>query len=164
MLRRDAEHRGAKAAGVVQGDDLLVFRSKFLTHAIHEMNFCSHREHRAGPGLLDDLQQALGGADAISFLANFPAAFGMDNDLNARIFGADVVDMFRKESLVNRAVALPENDSGILQPLRTESAIDHVGIPNDHFVKRDSQVVTGVASQMLIGQEEDFGIFSEGPT
>src|SRR6266550_4246277 len=37
MLRRNAEHGRAQAAGIIERDDLLPFRGKFRTHAIHQV-------------------------------------------------------------------------------------------------------------------------------
>jgi len=54
----------------------------------------------------------------------------MDNDLNTRIFCPDIVDVLGQESLVNRAVSLPENYLRVLQPIKCETAIDQVRIPD----------------------------------
>src|ERR1051326_8268977 len=154
MLWGDAEHWGAKATGVVERDNLLAFRRKLFAHAIHEVNLSSDSEHRSRWRLLDHLQQPFSRTDSIRLLANFPAAFRVNDNLNPRIFSADVVNMFRKKSLVDRAMTLPQNCSGILQPLGRESATNHVRVPNDHLIQRNSQVVAGVAAQMLIRSEE----------
>ena len=84
MLRRDTEHGGAQAAGIVEGNDFLPFRGKLLAHAVYEVDFGSHGEHAAGRGLADHLQKALGRTNAVGLLANFPSALGMHNHAECR--------------------------------------------------------------------------------
>ena len=107
MLRRDAEHGGAEATGIVERDDLLPFRSEFLAHAIDQVDFRTHGKHGSGRRVADHLEQAFGGPNPVRFLAHFPAALGMNNDPNSRIFRANIIDVLGKKALVYRAVALP---------------------------------------------------------
>src|SRR5205809_4568237 len=107
VLGRDAKHGGAQAAGIVEGNYHFVFMGKLFAHAIDEMDFSAHGKLGTGGGIFDDLDQPFGGADAVGLLADLPAAFRMDNDLDVWVFSADFVNMFREKALVYRAMALP---------------------------------------------------------
>ena len=98
MLRRDTKHGRAQAAGIVERNDFLALGRKLFAHAIDQMDFRAHGEHGSRRRVTDHLQQTLGGANAIGFLADFPAALGMHDHANSRIFCAHVVDMFGQES------------------------------------------------------------------
>src|SRR5580704_5295529 len=159
MLRRDAEHRGAEATGIVERDDLLAFGGEFLAHAIHEMNFRAHGEARARRRFANNLEQPLGRANVVGLLANFETAFRMDDNPNAWIFCADIVDMFREKTLVNRAVSLPQNDFRRAQTIGSNSAVNEIRIPNHHFVERNAERMTRVAPEVLIGKKEQLRTF-----
>src|SRR5215469_10660301 len=163
VLRGDAEHGGAEATGVVEGDHPLPLFREFSAHAVDEVYFRAHREHCSFRGLADHLQQAFGRADPVGFLADFPAAFRMNDDADAGIPGADVVDVLREETLVDRAVAFPQNYPRLLEAIGSEAAVNQVGIPDDHFVERDAHRISGVAAEVLIGEEENLFVFFEGP-
>ena len=45
MLRTDAVHGGAEAAGVVESDDLFVFRGEAAGEAVDQVNLGSDGEH-----------------------------------------------------------------------------------------------------------------------
>ncbi len=105
----------------------------------------------------------VGRADAVGLLADFPAALGMDDDLNAGIVRANLVHMLRQKALVHRAVALPQNYLGLAQPLGGQPALQHVRVPHHHFVQRNAAGESGVAAQVLIGQEEESFRCGEGP-
>src|SRR6266498_2860658 len=122
VLRRDAEHGRAQAARVVEGNDFLPFRGELLAHAVHEMDLSADGEHAPRRRLANHLEQTFRRADAVRFLAHFPAALRMNNYANARIFGANVVHMLRQEPLMDRTVALPQNHAGLLQTLGIDAA------------------------------------------
>ena len=109
-------HRQPESSRVMT---FLLLRSEFLAHAVDQMNFRAYGEH-ADPGrrVCDHLDQAFGGADAIGFLANFPAAFRMHNHLDAGILGANVVHMLGQKALMHRAMSLPQNHFRCAQAFR----------------------------------------------
>src|SRR2546430_15806067 len=117
MLRRDAKHGGTQTTAVVEGDDHLVFAGELLAHTVDEMDLCAHRELRAARRVRDDLDETFGRTYVISAFADFQATFGMDDDLNFRIPGADLVHVLRKKALMDRAVSLPENDFRFFETL-----------------------------------------------
>ena len=58
-------------------------------HAIDEMNLSADGEHGSRRELVNELDEALGGAESVGLLADLPAALGVHDDLDAGIFGAD---------------------------------------------------------------------------
>jgi len=46
---------------------------------------------------------------------------------------------------------------------RSVSAKFLIGIPDDHLFERDAHAITGVASEVLVGKEENFFALLEGP-
>ena len=59
----------------------------------------------------------------IRFLADLPAAFGMDNDANAGIAARTRVHVLRQEALMHRTMPLPQDDAGGAQTLRGQPAL-----------------------------------------
>src|ERR1044071_1306419 len=98
---------------------------KLFAHTIHQMYFRTHSKLAALGRRGNHLDQAFGGADAISLLADLPAAFGMNNDLDPRMQRAKPVHMFRQKALMHRAMALPQNHFRLAQPRRIYSAATH---------------------------------------
>src|SRR6202035_4019826 len=87
----------------------------------------------------------------------------MDNDLNTGIFCANVVDVLRQKSLVDRTMSLPQNYFRGAQAVRSDPAINEVRIPDHHFVERYAEAVSGIAAEMLVGQKKQFGILCQSP-
>src|SRR5438445_851345 len=71
--------------------------------------------------------------------------------------------MFGQKPLMQRAVDLPKDEASGAQPLGCHTAVEHIWIPHHHFVQRDSHVVRSIATQVLVGKEEDFRSFGKGP-
>jgi hypothetical protein len=59
-------------------------------------------------GLFDKGDEALRGTESVGLLADFPAALGVNDDLDAGILGANLVDVSGQKTLMDGAVALPE--------------------------------------------------------
>src|ERR1039458_3014761 len=105
VVGTDAVHGGAEAAGVVQRDDLFTFGGKALGHAVDEVNLRADGEHCARGSLLDEGDQLLGGAERVGLLADLEAALGVNNDLDAGVAGAHLIDVAGQEALMDGAVA-----------------------------------------------------------
>ena len=103
----------------------------------------------------------IGRADAVGLLADLPATLRMNNDLNAGIAGAHLVDVLGQKALMHRAVPLPQDDFGFAQPFEGLAALQHVGIPHHHFVQRNTAGEAGVAAQVLVGKEEELFVAAE---
>src|SRR5215472_15741492 len=136
---------------------------KFLAHAIHQMNLRAYSEFAAGRSSFNHLDQLLCGPDSIRFLANFPAAFRMHDDLDIRMARAHFVDVFRKKSLMDRAVALPQNHSGAMQSFPIETSLNHERIPDHALVQRNAHGESSIAAQVLIRKKENLVIARKSP-
>jgi len=163
MLRADAIHGCAEAAGVIQRDDLFALRGKALGEAVDEMDFGTDGEHRTCRGVLDELDEALGRAEGVGLLADLPAAFGMDDDLNAGILGADLIDVAGQEALMDGAVAFPEDDATGFEGGLGLPALQRPRVPDRHRFEGDIHGVAGVAAEMLIGEKENALAALESP-
>src|SRR5712692_7823848 len=161
MLRSNTEHRRADADAGIERDDFVV--PQFLAEAIDEVDFGANGPLGACGRSLDGFDDALGRADLIGGLRNFETAFGMRNDANAGMLAADALDLLRREALVHGAIALPEDDARAADRFRRVSTKFLVGIPDDHLFERNAHAISGVASKVLVGKEENFFALLEGP-
>src|ERR1700719_1009793 len=161
MLRSDTEHRRAHANAGIERDDFVVLQ--FLAEAVDEVDFRADGPCGAGGRSLDGFDDALGGADLIGGLGNFEAAFGMSDDANAGMLAADAIHLLRREALMHGAIALPEDDARAANRFRRVSAKFLVGIPDNHLFERDVHAIAGVASEVLVGKEENFFAGFESP-
>src|SRR6266852_8232770 len=161
MLRGDAEHRGTDANAGIERNDSVVL--KFLTEAVDEVNFRADSPLGAGWRSLDGFDDAFGGADLVSSLSDLEAAFGVSDDANARMFAADAVDLLRGETLVNGAIALPQNDARGADGFRRVSTKLLIRVPNDHLFEGNAHAVARVAAKVFVGEEENFFAALEGP-
>ena len=105
----------------------------------------------------------LGRAQCVGFLAYLPAALGVNDDLDAGILGAYLVNVAGEKTLMNRAVALPEQDAAGRQALLRLAALQAPRIPDRHLLQRNSHGISGVAAEVLIGQKEDALTAGKGP-
>src|SRR6266446_3497051 len=161
MLWRDAEHRGADTNAGIERDDFVI--PQFLAEAVDEVDFRADGPLRASGRSFYGFDNAFCRADLIGGLGNLEAAFGMRDDANAGMLAADARDLLRREALVHRAIALPEDGARAANRFRRVSAIFLIRIPNDHLFERDAHAIAGVASEVLIGKEENFFAVLEGP-
>src|SRR5215469_16767059 len=153
VLWRDSKHRRANAHAGIERDHFAVFQ--FLSEAIYEVNFGAHRPFRSGVSGHNGLADAFGRADLVGSLRHLETAFGMNDDANAGLFASDRVDVLGAEALMDRAVALPENDLRLREGLRAVPAEFLERVPDNHLVEWNSHAVAGVAPEMLIRQKED---------
>src|SRR5262249_6317577 len=92
-----------------------------------------------------------------------PWHLGMDDDADARVLRADVLDLAHGEARMDRTVSLPQQHPGALDGVRLETAPDLVRIPHRHLVDGHAQLVRGVATEVLIGEKEDRVAALPGP-
>src|SRR5262245_55721582 len=119
------------------------------------MDFRAHSEPGPCRRLADQLEQALGGADAVGLLADFPAALRMHDHADAGILGANIVHVLGQKALVDGAMPLPQDDASLTEPFRRDAAADHERVPDRALIERDAHSVRGVSAQMLVGKEEN---------
>ena len=132
------------------------------------MNFGAHSEHLPLGSLIDELDQTFRRAESVGLLADLPTALGVDDDLDAGVARAHLIDVAGKEALMHGAMALPEEDAAVLELLFCLAAaiftkLDGPRIPDGHLVQRNAHGVAGVAPQVLVGQEENALAAGEGP-
>ena len=127
------------------------------------MNLGANSEDGALGSLLDQRDELLGGTQRVGLLANLPAAFGMDDDLNAGVLGAHPIDMAGQEALMDGAVALPEQNAAGGEALLRLATLNRPWIPEHHLVERNAHGVASVAAQVLVGKEENALTVLKGP-
>src|SRR5439155_16262722 len=87
----------------------------------------------------------------------------MDDDADAGMLRAHVLDLPDGETGVNGAMTLPEDHPRPIDSVGLEIAPDFIGIPDDHLIERDAELVRSIASEMLIRQEENAFAARPGP-
>src|SRR6184192_4020854 len=127
------------------------------------MDLRAHGELASRRRLGDSLDDLLSRAQRIGLLANFPAAFGVRDDVNAGKFGAHAVHVLRQKALMHGTMSLPQDYAGAAQAISRLPAHDLPRIPDRHVAQRNAQRVSSVAAEMLIGQEQNFVSFCECP-
>src|ERR1035441_9339082 len=167
-LPSDAVHGGAEAASVVESDDALVLACKAAAHAVDQVNFRADGEHCARGSLLDEGDQLLGGTEGVGFLADLPAALGVNDDLDAGVPGAHLIDVAGQKTLMDSAVSLPQEDAACGQMGQALAsgglaALERPRVPDGHFVQGNAHGMTRIAAQVLVRQEEDAFTSGKGP-
>src|SRR5260370_5642849 len=161
MMGCDAKHRGAHAYAGIKRDDPVV--RHFFAEPIHQVDLGADGPWRGGGGFRGPLKNAFGRADFVGCLRHIEAALRMHNYANARIRAANSVDVLWLEALMDGAVPLPQNHAGLANRFRGTAPKILIGIPNDHFVERDSHAKSGVPAKVLIRQKQDFFSTRESP-
>ena len=121
MLWRNSVHGRAEATRVIQC--YYHFIRSGLGQSIDEVNFGADGEFRPRWSVFNDLDEAFGGADVVGLLADFEAAFGVDDDVDVGVFCAHFIHVLGQKPLVDRAVALPEDDLRLAQAVGGETAL-----------------------------------------
>ncbi len=66
-----------------------------------------------------------------------------------------VVDVGGPEPLMDRAVALPQQQGGLLHVGLLQTPAVQPGVPHAHVVIGVAELEAGVAAQVLVGEEQD---------
>ena len=88
----------------------------------------------------------------------------MDKDVDVGIPVAGLGYLVYRESGVDRAVALPQDDLGVGELLLGVAAHLLERVPQNHLIDADPHLEAGVSSEMLVRQEEDAAAPFEVPT
>src|SRR5579885_3917472 len=130
----DAVHGRAGADDRIEAEDELV--GMLLGQALDQVDLRANGPLAASGGLLNLLNDVFGRAVEIGGGHDLLATLGMNQDLDAGIFRAGLLDLLEIEAHMRRAVALPEND---LRPLDLlVGAIGGhwiFGIPDKHLMR-----------------------------
>ena len=76
------------------------------------MNFRADGPLGAGGRRRDGLDDAFGRADLVGRLGDLETALRVNDDANTGMLAADARDVLRRETLMHRAVTLPQDDAG----------------------------------------------------
>jgi ABC-type sugar transport system ATPase subunit len=126
----DAEHRRARAHQRVEGHDGLVGR--LVVEPVHQVDLGADTDDRAGQvrprrNATDD---EVGRPDLVGQLAHLVGALGVRDDDAVGVLGAERLDVLGPEPLVDRAVALPQQEGGVLAVGLGESAELEARVPH----------------------------------
>jgi len=79
----------------------------------------------------------------------------MDEDDPVRVLGPEGGHVGRPEALVHRAVALPQQEAGLLHVGLLQATAVQAGVPHPHVALGVAELEAGVAAQVLVGEEQD---------
>ena len=116
---------------------------------VDQVQLGADRPLGARRGLLDLANDLAGRAADVGLVDDFHRALGMHQDLDARIFCAERIDVLRPEHLVDAAVALPEQHLGVSRTLGAVLPPNSLGvrIPDGHLLERNAHRLGRVAAQ-----------------
>ena len=111
--------------------------------------------HAAGRALAHGLQDVLGRPAVVGRLHDVERHFRVHDDADAGMLLSKQGDLLHRESCMDRAVPLPQQQLRRLRLFRRETAAELVRIPHLHAIERHAHLVGRVAAQVLIGQEQN---------
>ena len=161
MREIDPVHRRARADQRVERQDRLV--RVLLGEAVHEVDLGADRDRRTSRRSLDGLDDVARRADLVGHGDRLVWRLWVDHDDAVRVLGAERGDLLGREPLVDRAVALPEEEGGVLglglgQPAQVEARV-----PQRHVVVRVAHRDPGVAPEVLVREEQHLVSLGERP-
>src|SRR5215475_598262 len=127
------------------------------------MDFGADCPRRAGGAVLDLPDDVLRRSGVVGGLDDVPRHLGMDDDADARMLRAEILDLTDGEPRVDRAMSLPQNDARALHLIGVEAAENLVRIPHDHVVERNAHLVRGIPTEMLVREKENALTSLPGP-
>ena len=139
----DPEHGRAGADQRIEGEDRLV--GVLGRHAPHHVDLCADGQHRPGRGLFDPGQDPLGGPHLVGQGHDLVGALRVHDHGHAGVLGPGGGHVRRLEPLVHRAVALPQQESGVLDLPVLQAALLEPGVPHHHLRGRIAHGQGGVA-------------------
>jgi len=150
----DAVHRRARADLRVKADDGLV--GVLLGKTIHQVHFRPDRPAGAGGGILHHFEDVLGASVEVTGENHIELALGVDEDVDAGILGARLLNLLDGEALMDTAMSLPQNESRGLKLLDRVAAQRLERIPEGHLsVGIEAHFDSRVAPEVLIWEEEN---------
>jgi hypothetical protein len=106
---------------------------------------------RCGGHLLDD---EVGGAHLVGEGAHLEAGLGVGDHDPVGVLRPEGLDVARLEPLVHRAVALPEQEGGLLGVALAEAAEVQPRVPHPHVLVAVAHGQARVAAEVLVGEEQ----------
>ena len=107
---------------------------------------------RRGPDRPDD---EVGRADLVGELDDIVGALGVHDHDPVGVLGAERLEVGGPEPLMDRAMSLPQQERGRLDPHVVETPELEAGVPHRHVRGGVAEVERGVAPEVLVGEEQD---------
>ncbi len=101
--------------------------------------------------------------DVMGFLAHLERRLRVGDHLPVRVLGEELVDVLGLKALVHGAKALPQDEPGVADLPGREPAHGLGEVPHHHLLQGDAHAVTGIAPQVLVGEEQDLVAPRQGP-
>ena len=121
----------------------------------HQVELGADRPRAARRSRLERVDDELGGAHQVGRLDHLVLALGVHQHLHVRALRPCVDHVLQREPAVHAAVPAPQDHPGVPQLLRGEPAGRLVRVVQHAVVEREAHLADGgVASQVLVGQEE----------
>ena len=159
----DAVHRGAGADHGVETEGGLAVRGDLFVEPVDEVDLSADGVD-AGRAVADVVDDELGRAVGVGGVDDLLGAFLVDDDSDAGIFLAGALDLVDSEADVNGAVSLPKQDLALFDSFFGEAAVDLARAPDSGLGPGvDAEALAGVATEVLVGEEEDLVALLEGP-
>ena len=155
MRQVDPEHRGAGADERVERDDRPV-GGVLVGEAVDEMNLGADGDGRAGRSRRHSLDDVVGRSDLVRHLDDLVRALRVHDHDAVGVLGPEGVDVDGRETLVHRAVALPEQQGRFLHVSLLQAAEGKARVHDSHVARPEAELEAGVAAEMLVGKEEHF--------
>ena len=99
----------------------------------------------------------------VAHLDDLVRALGVHHHDAVGVLGTERVDVLGPEALVDRAVTLPQQEGGLLHLAVGQAAERLPRVPDPHVVGAVAELEAGVATEVLVGEEEDRVTPLEGP-
>ena len=133
----------------------MVLSGGLLVQAVDEVDLRADADDRPRRRLLHRPDDEVRRTDLVGQLAHVRCALRVDHDDPLRMRGAEGGHVLRAEPLVDRAVALPEQEGGALEVRLGQAAHVQPGVPDPHVVVGVAHGQAGVAAEVLVREEQD---------
>ena len=148
----DAEHGRARAD---QGVERLDSELRVLgRQALHQVDLGAHADHRPGGGGVDSPDDEVGRSHLVGHVDHLGRALGVHDHDAFGVPGPEVRHVGDGEPLVDRAVALPQQERRFLDVGLHQAPEITTRVPHPHVVGTEPELAGGVAAQVLVGEEE----------
>ena len=157
----DAEHRGARAHERVERHDREV--GVLVRHALHHVDLGAHADDRARRRVLDEVEDALGGADEVGERHDVVRALGVHDHHAVGVLGAEAATCSGRKRWCTEQWPFHSRKVALLDLAVLEAAELLVRVPHLHRVGGVAHVDRGVAPEVLVGEEQHLVALGQRP-